>query len=174
FFSFVVDDATFFGGLATLHGKPAVIERWSRFFKAPQAPFRWTPERVAVNAAGNLGLSSGPVFDPGGQLIGIYGSVWVKQADGSWKIIFDGPGGSPACLPEFAAPSKEGDLATSDGAKLHYKVVGDGPIRMIVPLGFLLENDFKQLGDLATIYFYDVRDRGRSSHVEDAKTLSIE
>src|SRR5215813_9900430 len=60
FFSFVLDDATFFGGLATQHGKGEVVARWSRFFNAPAAPFNWTPERVAVNAAGTIGLSTGP------------------------------------------------------------------------------------------------------------------
>src|ERR1041385_8540873 len=113
FFSFVLDDATFLGGLSTLHGKAEVVARWSRFFKAPAAPFNWTPERVAVNAAGTVGLSSGPVFDPKGTMIGIYGSVWLKQADGSWKILFDGPGGSPACLADNAAPIKAGDAAMS-------------------------------------------------------------
>src|SRR3954453_227948 len=117
FFSFVLDDATFLGGLNPLHGKPEVGARWSLFFKAPAAPFNWTPERVAVNAAGTVGLSSGPVFDPKGTMIGIYGSVWLKQPDGSWKILFDGPGGSPACLADNAAPIKEGDIATADGVK---------------------------------------------------------
>src|SRR5437773_8237203 len=61
FFNFVLDDATFFGGLQTMHGKGEVMQRWSRFFNSPEAPFIWTPERVAVNAAGTIGLSSGPV-----------------------------------------------------------------------------------------------------------------
>lgn len=174
FFSFVLDDATFLGGLNTLHGKPEVVARWSRFFKAPAAPFNWTPERIAVNAAGNIGLSTGPVVDPKGSIIGIYASVWLKQTDGSWKILFDGPGESPACLADNAAPIKEGDIALSDGAKLHYKTFGDGPIKLIVPLGFILEEDFKQLGDLATLYFYDPRNRGRSSHAEDVNTLTIQ
>ncbi len=174
FFAFVLDDATFFGGGRTLHGKQEVVERWSRFFDAPEALFAWTPERVAVNAAGNVGLSSGPVVDAKGRLIGVYASVWIKGADGAWKILFDGPGGSPACLPEVAAPEKEGDITLADGARLHYKIAGDGPAKMIVPLGFLLEEDFKQLGDLATIYFYDVRNRGRSSHEPDVNKLTIQ
>jgi proline iminopeptidase len=162
FFAFVADDATFMGG-TTLAGKAAVIERWSKFLSAPQAPFQWSPDRVAVNAAGNIGLSSGRVYDAEGHHIGDYASTWVKQADGAWKILFDGPGGSPACLPSSVERIEEGDIAPPDGATLHYKKIGSGPRTLIVPLGFLLEEDFAQLADLMTIIAYDPRGRGRSS-----------
>ena len=35
FFSFVLDDATFLGGLRTLAGKSQVVDRWSKFFGSP-------------------------------------------------------------------------------------------------------------------------------------------
>jgi ketosteroid isomerase-like protein len=95
FFSFVADDATFFGGKA-LKGKAEVVKAWSRFFESKDAPFRWHPEKVASNAAGTIGLSSGPVLDPKGEQFSTYSSVWVKQSDGTWKVLFDGPG-CPAC-----------------------------------------------------------------------------
>src|SRR6059058_561339 len=60
FFSFVLDDASFLGGLRTLAGKKQIVERWSRFFGSPIAPFSWAPERVVVS--GNTGLSTGPVY----------------------------------------------------------------------------------------------------------------
>src|SRR4051794_4708826 len=59
FFSFVLEDATFLPGLATLDGKEKVVSRWSRFFQSKDAPFSWTPERVVTNGAGTVGLSSG-------------------------------------------------------------------------------------------------------------------
>lgn len=99
FFSYVADDATFLGGKKTLSGKAAVRESWSRFFTSKEAPFSWAPERVAANAAGNLVLTYGPVHDPKGELIGYFTSVWQKQSDGSWKVLFDGPGGNPPCPP---------------------------------------------------------------------------
>ena len=43
-----------------MHGKQEVIAGWSEFFKPSVAPFRWQPERVVTNAAGDLGFSSGP------------------------------------------------------------------------------------------------------------------
>jgi ketosteroid isomerase-like protein len=69
FFSFVEDDATFLSGVS-LHGKAQVIERWSRFFAGPEAPFSWTPERVSVSADGMLGISTGPVHDSDGTNVG--------------------------------------------------------------------------------------------------------
>ena len=56
FFSYLADDAQFLGRRNTLHGKQEVIAGWSEFFKAAVAPFRWEPERVVTNAAGDLGF----------------------------------------------------------------------------------------------------------------------
>lgn len=95
FFSFVADDATFLGAKRTLAGKPAVVAAWSEYFKGA-APFRWTPERVVVNATGDLGMTSGPVYDATGKHFADFLSVWQKQKDGSWKVLFDGPG-APVC-----------------------------------------------------------------------------
>ena len=91
FFSFVADDAKFFGSAKTLAGKAAVVEGWSPYLKDAKAPFRWEPARVETNDAGDLAFSTGPVFDAAGNHIGDYSSVWQKQKDGSWKIVFDGP-----------------------------------------------------------------------------------
>jgi len=173
FFSFVLDDATFLGGGGTLRGKSAVVERWARFFAQPRAPFSWTPDRVAVNAAGTIGETAGGVYDIDGHPIGNFNSVWARQPDGSWKILFDGPGGAAACLPETAAPFAEGDVVTPDGAKLHYKKIGAGRTTLIVPLGFILYDDFKQLADVATVIAYDPRGRGRSSR-DNAITPTIQ
>ncbi len=98
FFAFVSDDATFLSPTKTLGGKAQVMETWSRFFGDPKAPFSWRPERVVVNGAGDVGLSTGPVFDATGKQTGNFASVWRKQADGTWKVLFDGPG-APVCAP---------------------------------------------------------------------------
>jgi ketosteroid isomerase-like protein len=96
FFSYLADDAQFLGKRNTMHGKQEVIAGWSEFFKAAVAPFRWQPERVVTNAAGDLGFSTGPVFDEAGVQIGTFTSTWVRQPDGSWKILFDGGSACPA------------------------------------------------------------------------------
>lgn len=98
FFAFVAEDATFLSPTKTLGGKAQVTESWSRYFRDPKAPFAWRPERVVVNGAGDIGLSTGPVFDATGKQTGNFSSVWRKQGDGTWKVLFDGPG-APACPP---------------------------------------------------------------------------
>jgi ketosteroid isomerase-like protein len=105
FFSFVAPDAQFLGPRRVLSGKAKVREVWSHFFEGHKAPFSWAPDRVVANAAGNLALSTGPIHDDEGNLIGNYASIWQKEADGSWRIIFDGPGSGPPCPPPAAPPS---------------------------------------------------------------------
>lgn len=57
----------------------------------------------------------------------------------------------------------EGTIAARDGVKLHYKRYGTGPQAILVPLGFMLEDDFKRLARAdRSLVFYDQRNRGRS------------
>lgn len=158
FFSFVADDATFLTARLTISGKPEIVKRWSPFFSEKVAPFTWRPERVVVNGAGTIGLSTGPVFDKDGIQGGTYSSIWEKSATGEWKIIFDGPG----------APSSvdEGFLQTPDGEKLHYRKSGRGTPAIIVPLDFLMWDAFFPLVDRGTVIAYDPRGRGRSSAID--------
>ncbi len=92
FVTFMNDDTTFLSPRNTMAGKAEVMKVWSGYFKDKAAPFSWKPDRVYTNAAGDLGLSTGPVLDADGNHIGNFSSVWRKQSDGTWKIAFDGPG----------------------------------------------------------------------------------
>lgn len=169
FFSFLADDATFLSSFSTLRGKPAVVEVWSRYFNGPVAPFAWAPDRVTLSNDGTLGLSSGPVFDPDGNHTGSFQSTWRKQADGKWKIIFDGSGPGPT-----TATAEEGDITTPDGVKLHYRKIGRGPLIVIAPFDLLLYDSVKQFSDIATVITYDMRNRGRSSRAADMKTWTMQ
>lgn len=96
FSQFVSDEAIFISAAGPLRGKQAVIEHWSRLYAEPEAPFTWEPTRVEVLAGGTLALSSGPVHDAAGKLIGCYNTVWRQEAAGEWRIVFDkgnAPGG---------------------------------------------------------------------------------
>lgn len=99
FASFVAADAVFFGGSA-LRGREAIVARWSRFFEGPEAPFSWAPQEVVVLDSEPLGLSTGPVHDRAGNLVGSFTSIWRREADG-WRIVFDK--GCDACPPAAAA-----------------------------------------------------------------------
>lgn len=88
FVSFLAEETVFFSGEKPLHGKSQVAAWWQRYFDKPSAPFSWKPEQIEVLDSGNLALSSGPVHDPQGKLIGTFTSIWRKEA-GAWRIIFD-------------------------------------------------------------------------------------
>jgi ketosteroid isomerase-like protein len=95
FASFLAEDAIFFAGTRPLKGAGAVAAGWKRFFDGTAAPFSWAPETVAVLDSGSLALSTGPVRDPAGKQIGTFNSVWRKEKDGQWKVVFDR--GCPPC-----------------------------------------------------------------------------
>ena len=89
FATFVSDEAVFFNGSEPLRGKQAVVDAWSRFFEAPDAPFSWHPDVVVVLDSGTLALSSGPVYAADGSVIGRFNSVWRRESEGIWRVVFD-------------------------------------------------------------------------------------
>ena len=95
FGTYVAYDAVFFGRSAPLRGKEAVVAGWQSLFEGPAAPFSWSPETVEVLASGTLAHSSGPVRDPAGRQIGTFNSIWRREADGRWRVVFDK--GCPVC-----------------------------------------------------------------------------
>ena len=106
FASFMTDDVVFLSPPAVMRGPAEVTAGWSKYLESKTAPFGWRPEHVAVNAAGTIGFSTGPVFDPKGNQIAVFTSVWVRQKDGKWKIQFDGPGCAvaPPASPVVSTP----------------------------------------------------------------------
>jgi ketosteroid isomerase-like protein len=89
FGSFLAPDAIFVGPGGASRGPQEITAAWKRFFEGSGAPFSWRPETVEVLASGTLALSSGPVFDPKGARIGTFNSVWRREPDGVWRIVFD-------------------------------------------------------------------------------------
>jgi ketosteroid isomerase-like protein len=89
FAEFVAEEAIFFGRSGPLRGRAAVLEGWRPLFEGPTAPFSWKPEVVEVLESGSLALSSGSVWDPEGKQIGTFNSIWRRDADGRWRVIFD-------------------------------------------------------------------------------------
>jgi ketosteroid isomerase-like protein len=85
----VSPEAVFFGDTTAMRGKKAVLQTWRRFFEKSDAPFSWRPEVIEVLSSGSLALSSGPVFNAGGKQIGTFSSIWRREPDGTWLIVFD-------------------------------------------------------------------------------------
>jgi len=95
FLSFLAEETVFFGRTGEIRGKEAVAAAWRPLYEGPEAPFSWQPESASVLASGTLGLTSGPVLAPDGRRIGTFNSVWRREPDGTWKVVFDR--GCPAC-----------------------------------------------------------------------------
>ena len=85
---YVAEDCVFFGQTA-LRGREAVLAAWKPFFDGAQAPFSWEPDQVEVLASGDLALSTGLVKNPAGAVTARFNSIWQRQADGHWLVIFD-------------------------------------------------------------------------------------
>lgn len=89
FSTFIAPDAIFFSGDQVLRGKQAVLAAWKPYFDGPVAPFSWRPKNVEVLPSSELAISTGPVFDPDGNRIATFTSIWRRGDDTDWRIIFD-------------------------------------------------------------------------------------
>ena len=97
FLSFVAEATTFNGGAANqLRGKDAVMKEWADFFSPDGPTLTWTPTKGEVIGAGDVGYTTGRSLyrskGPDGKVTerrGEYLTVWRKQADGSWQVVFD-------------------------------------------------------------------------------------
>ncbi len=89
FLTFIAPEAVFFSGNQPLRGRDAVAEEWRRFFEGDEAPFSWSPDLIQVLDSGDLALSSGPVLSSTGESVGRFNSIWRKDADGRWWVVFD-------------------------------------------------------------------------------------
>ena len=89
FLSFVSPEAIFFNGDETFRGRDEISRNWAPFFEGATAPFSWHPDVVEVLESGRLALSSGPVRNQSGEKVGRYNSVWRKDSDGHWRVVFD-------------------------------------------------------------------------------------
>jgi uncharacterized protein (TIGR02246 family) len=86
---YVAEDCVFFFGTAPLRGRDAVLAAWKQFFEGARAPFSWEPDQVEVLASGELALSTGLVKDDEGTVTARFNSIWRREADGRWLVVFD-------------------------------------------------------------------------------------
>ena len=93
----LIDGNAIFSGGAVLRGRDAIGEAWKAFFVEDGPTLVWEPASALVRPAGDIGTTNGPYVttwkDEDGTTHrgkGMFFSIWEHQADGSWKIIFDG------------------------------------------------------------------------------------
>lgn len=98
FIRFVDPDARFVADSVS-RGREAIAGAWSVFLSPDGPGIRWRPAIVEVSADGTLALSRGPYrvvsVDGEGNRVeswGHFNSVWRKDADGDWKVLFDAGG----------------------------------------------------------------------------------
>ena len=86
---FISQEAVFVSGAKVLRGRQQVIDGWRKLYDGASAPFSWEPQTVEVLNSGQLALSSGPVHDAAGKLVGTYTSIWRLETPSTWHIVFD-------------------------------------------------------------------------------------
>ena len=68
---------------------------WLHDHPSPTLMLRWRPALGVVSAAGDLGFTTGPFEDwetddtTGARYHGEFMTAWKRQADGSWRFVFD-------------------------------------------------------------------------------------
>lgn len=107
FRSFLDSDARFVGSRVT-RGPEEIISAWQVFFSDDGPTIKWRPRFVEVLEDGTLALTRGPYRmidkDADGnpaEYWGTFNSVWRKNADGEWRVVFDA-GNSAAKPPDEA------------------------------------------------------------------------
>jgi ketosteroid isomerase-like protein len=99
------------GTAAPQRGRAVVVERWKEIIEGKKFALHWHPGYVSIGGDPRIALSSGPAwiedFDPKTTQrysTSRYTSTWVKDADGEWRVLFDGSGApwKPATAEEIA------------------------------------------------------------------------
>ena len=98
FRSFLDADARFVSDRPR-RGIEEIAAGWSVFIPEDGPRIKWRPQFVEVLEDGTLALTRGPYRyttrdEAGEELVfwGMFNSVWRKQDDGSWKVVFDAGG----------------------------------------------------------------------------------
>jgi ketosteroid isomerase-like protein len=97
-------------GVGTLNSEGKVLvgrevkeKRWAGLLNDPAMTIQWKPTQAEITATGDFGFTMGRYQtrrrdEKGAGLVasGKYVTFWKKQADGSWKVVFDAGVQDPA------------------------------------------------------------------------------
>ena len=93
FAGFLAANAAFGVSREPILGRKAVVKAWQGIIDGSALKLEWYPAVVTIGGDGRTAYSSGPALyqDPktGAYRHGRYGSVWQREADGEWRMIFD-------------------------------------------------------------------------------------
>jgi ketosteroid isomerase-like protein len=96
FLAYAADDAVLMRENTVIVGKQAIREYYAQNTQPTDENLQWAPDFVDVATSGDLGYTYGEYTftytDPDGNEIestSIYHTVWRRQADGSWKFVWD-------------------------------------------------------------------------------------
>ena len=80
------------GGKVTV-GRAEVTAEWQGIIDGSVVKLEWYPDVVTVGGDGRTAYSSGPTLyvnpKTGAARSGRFGSVWQRDQDGVWRVIFD-------------------------------------------------------------------------------------
>lgn len=96
--------AVFLGGPEPLRGRDAVVAAWKSIVSHEAGHLRWHADEVVVGSDPRIAFSRGPatfeVLEPAKGKpryhISVFTSVWMKDADGAWRVMYDGGSGARA------------------------------------------------------------------------------
>lgn len=83
-------------GKSPLRGRASIGESWAGLVSGKAGRLDWYPDHVVAADSGDIAWSSGPalftvVDGKGGTttMLSRFNSVWRKNADGEWRVVFD-------------------------------------------------------------------------------------
>ncbi|HUW06327.1 MAG TPA: DUF4440 domain-containing protein [Williamwhitmania sp.] len=93
---FAADSAVINRGDVLIKGKNSIFSYYGKPSGLQNVKLEWKPDFIGVSANGDLGYTYGKYhfsgMDSFGKMIeneGIFHTVWERQADGSWKFVYD-------------------------------------------------------------------------------------
>ncbi len=97
FGSFLAEDAaTLRPDKPVISGRDAFLAAWTSLLTNHALSIKWKPLTASISSAGDLGFTVGAyeitrTDEKGKQIVatGKYVTIWRKQHDGSWKVVFD-------------------------------------------------------------------------------------
>ncbi len=106
------------GEKSVTRGREAVLAEWRPLLTGESVLLRWHPTSVVVAEGAGTAVSRGPyvIEDPrpnatSRYMKGLFQSVWVKDADGAWRVLIDGGTARPTQITNEEAERIKSELS---------------------------------------------------------------